>query len=248
VSVQKQIAKDPSATRPANGGLRTASDDLAAALRISPETVWRAPANANSRPGRLQPALKRILDLALALPLLVVAAPFLALLALIVFLDAGGPVFFRQTRLGRGGKPFDILKFRTMTVMENGDTVVQAKENDIRVTRCGKWLRSTSLDELPQLLNVIAGDMSLVGPRPHARAHDIHYGQEIANYDLRQTVKPGITGWAQVNGHRGETPTVETMRQRVDFDIWYAKNAGLLLDLKILVRTPFEVLGGRNAH
>ncbi len=127
--------------------------------------------------------------------MLVLGAPLLAVLALIVRVDAGGPAFFRQTRLGLGGKPFSIFKFRTMRVMEDGDTIVQVTKGDCRVTRSGKWLRRTSLDELPQLLNVIAGDMSLVGPRPHARAHDKHYATVIANYDLRQDVKPGITGW-----------------------------------------------------
>jgi putative colanic acid biosynthesis UDP-glucose lipid carrier transferase len=224
------------------------SDAFVAAFRIAPGTVWRAPANANTRPSGLQPALKRALDVVVAVPALVLCAPLLALLALIIRIDSGGPVLFRQTRLGQDGRPFDIFKFRTMTVMENDETVVQAKENDRRVTRCGKWLRSTSLDELPQLLNVISGEMSLVGPRPHARAHDVHYGKLIANYDLRQAVKPGITGWAQVNGHRGETPTLQAMRTRVDLDIWYVKNGSLALDLAILLRTPLVVLLGRNAR
>ncbi len=248
MSLQEQFAQDLTAARPGADVLWVASNDIAAAFRLSPDTLFRAPANNNTRPLRLQPAVKRVLDLAIALPLLILCAPLLALLAAIVRLDAGGPVFFRQTRLGRGGKPFDILKFRTMTVMENGDRVVQARQNDDRVTRSGKWLRASSLDELPQLLNVIAGDMSLVGPRPHARAHDLHYAGLIANYSLRQDVKPGITGWAQVNGHRGETPTVGTMRSRVDLDIFYARNASLALDLLILARTPFAVLGARNAH
>jgi len=224
------------------------SRDFAAAFRITPDSAWRVPANENARPSRLQPAAKRVLDLAIALPALMLCAPLLAALALIVRLDSHGPAFFRQTRLGLGGKPFDIFKFRTMTVMENGDAVEQAKENDCRITRCGRWLRKTSLDELPQLLNVITGEMSLVGPRPHARAHDRHYGQLIVNYDLRQAVKPGITGWAQVNGHRGETPTLDAMRARVDLDIWYVKNCSLALDLAILMQTPLAVLLGRNAH
>jgi putative colanic acid biosynthesis UDP-glucose lipid carrier transferase len=248
VSLHDQIAQDYSAARPHRDAMHAASDDLANALKISPDVIWRAAANENTRPNSLQPTLKRVVDLAIALPMLVLCAPLLALLALIVRLDAGGPVFFRQTRLGQGGKAFSIFKFRTMHVMENGDTVVQATQNDCRVTRSGTWLRSTSLDELPQLLNVIAGDMSLVGPRPHARAHDLHYATVIANYALRQDVKPGITGWAQVNGHRGETPTVDAMRARVDLDIFYAKNASLALDLKILALTPLAVLGRRNAH
>jgi putative colanic acid biosynthesis UDP-glucose lipid carrier transferase len=248
VSLHDHFAQDFSAARPHRDAMHAASDDLAHALQFSPDVIWRAPANENTRPSSLQPALKRFLDLAIALPMLVLCAPLLAVLALIVRLDAGGPVFFRQTRLGQGGKAFSIFKFRTMHVMENGDTVVQATQNDRRVTRSGKWLRSTSLDELPQLLNVIAGDMSLVGPRPHARAHDLHYATVIANYALRQDVKPGITGWAQVNGHRGETPTVDAMRARVDLDIFYAKNTSLALDLKILALTPLAVLGRRNAH
>ena len=248
MSQHENFAKDFGSVRPHRDAMHVASDDLAAALRFSPDTMWRAPANANSKPSTLQPALKRILDLAIALPMLVLCAPLLAVLALIVFVDAGEPVFFRQTRLGQGGKPFSIFKFRTMTVMENGDTIVQAKQNDSRVTRSGKWLRSTSLDELPQLLNVIAGDMSLVGPRPHARAHDTFYANQIDNYGLRQDVKPGITGWAQINGHRGETPTVNAMRERVDLDIWYAKNSSFALDLKILALTPIAILSGRNAY
>jgi exopolysaccharide biosynthesis polyprenyl glycosylphosphotransferase len=208
----------------------------------------RAPANSNVKPDRLQPALKRALDLAVALPALFLLSPLLAVLSLIVYIDTGAPVLFRQTRLGRHGKPFDVFKFRTMTVMENGDTIVQAKENDLRITRSGKWLRKSSLDELPQLLNVVAGDMSIVGPRPHAVAHDVQYARLIANYNLRQAVKPGMTGWAQVNGHRGETPTVDAMRARVDHDVWYAANLSLLLDLKIILRTPVEVLRARNAH
>jgi len=245
MSLQEQFARDLTAAHPGSKVLWLASNDIANAFRVTPDSVF-APANIDARPAGL--ALKRVLDLAIAVPALLLLAPLLLVLALIVRIDAGGPVLFRQTRLGQGGKPFDIYKFRTMTVMENGDTVVQAKAHDVRVTRSGTWLRATSLDELPQLLNVIAGDMSLVGPRPHARAHDKHYAGLIADYGLRQAVKPGITGWAQVNGHRGETPALDDMRARVDFDIWYAKNAGLLLDLKILARTPFEVLRARNAH
>jgi exopolysaccharide biosynthesis polyprenyl glycosylphosphotransferase len=248
VSLHDQFAQDLTASHRDADVLWVASNDIAAAFRVSPDSIWRAPANTDSRPSPLQPLCKRALDLAIALPALLFCAPLLAVLALIVRLDSGGPVLFRQTRLGRGGKPFAIFKFRTMTVLENGDTVVQARQNDGRVTRAGRWLRRSSLDELPQLLNVIAGDMSLVGPRPHARAHDLHYAERIANYTLRQDVKPGITGWAQVNGHRGETATLDAMRARVDCDIWYAKNARFTLDLQILLRTPLAVLGGRNAH
>lgn len=247
MSLQEDFAKDVTASRPDAEVLWVASNDIASAFRMNPEMVWEA-ANENAAPNVLEPALKRTLDLAIAIPALILLAPLLAIISLIVYIDTGAPVLFRQTRLGRGGKPFDIFKFRTMTVMENGDTIVQAKANDLRVTRSGKWLRKSSIDELPQLLNVIAGDMSIVGPRPHARAHDVEYGKLIAGYNLRQTVKPGMTGWAQVNGHRGETPTTASMKARVDFDIWYARHMSILLDLKIIVRTPMAVLGARNAH
>ncbi|MEI9886238.1 MAG: sugar transferase [Rhizomicrobium sp.] len=243
---QDQIAE--AFVAPHRDAFHAAADDLAAAFRFSPGPLFREAANSNTPPTALRPGAKRALDLAIALPMLAICAPLLAVLALIVFLDTGGPVLFRQTRLGRGGKPFSIFKFRTMRVTENGDTISQARRDDARITRSGKWLRRTSLDELPQLLNVIAGDMSVVGPRPHARAHDLHYAALIAGYDLRQAVKPGITGWAQVNGHRGETPTAEAMRARVDLDVWYARNASLGLDLQILLRSPLAVLGQRNAY
>jgi exopolysaccharide biosynthesis polyprenyl glycosylphosphotransferase len=195
-----------------------------------------------------QRILKRALDLAVAITVLVLFMPLMAAIALWIARDSAGPVFFRQTRRGLGGKPFDILKFRTMTVLENGDAVVQATENDPRVTRAGRFLRKSSLDELPQLLNVIRGEMSLVGPRPHALAHDEYYGRLIGGYTLRQAVKPGITGWAQVHGLRGETPTLDSMKRRVLLDAWYASNASLSLDFEILLRTPPEMLRGRNAH
>jgi len=192
-------------------------------------------------------AAKRAFDLVIAVPLLLLLAPFLALLALLVRIDSRGPVLFRQERCGICGKRFAILKFRTMTVLENGRDVVQARAGDPRVTRAGRWLRRYSLDELPQLLNVLAGDMSLVGPRPHARAHDAFYAERIRDYGHRRSVKPGITGWAQVNGHRGPTPTLEIMSRRVDFDLWYARHASFALDLAILLRTPLELLRARNA-
>ena len=190
---------------------------------------------------------KRAFDLLFTVPLLLLLAPFLAVLALLVRIDSRGPVLFRQERSGICGKRFAILKFRTMTVLENGEDVVQARAGDPRVTRAGRWLRRYSLDELPQLLNVLAGDMSLVGPRPHARAHDAFYAQRISGYGHRHSVKPGITGWAQVNGHRGPTPTMEAMSRRVDFDLWYARHSSFALDLEILLRTPLELLRARNA-
>lgn len=248
MSLQEQFAKDVTAAEPGADMQWVASNDIAAAFQLSADAVLKAPANENAHTIAWETVAKRTLDLVVAICALVLLAPVLAVLAAIVWLDDGGSVFFRQTRLGLGGKPFNILKFRTMSVQENGDTIVQAKENDRRITRAGKWLRATSLDELPQLLNVIAGDMSVVGPRPHARAHDQHYEALIQNYALRQTVKPGMTGWAQVNGLRGETPTVADMKARVDHDLYYVRNASLGLDLAILARTPSIVFSARNAR
>ena len=206
-------------------------------------------APAGSRSGAAgESALKRLLDLGGATLLLVLLSPVLLLTCILIKLDSEGPVFFRQTRLGLHGKPFNILKFRSMSVLENGDTVIQAKRNDPRITRIGRVLRKTSIDELPQLINVLKGEMSLVGPRPHACAHDEYYAARIARYALRQQVKPGITGWAQVLGHRGETPTIESMRKRVECDLWYVRHANVALDLEILARTIIEVLRPRNAH
>ena len=140
-----------------------------------------------------------------------------------------------QTRHGFNGKRFKILKFRTMTVLEDGATIAQAVRGDSRVTRIGLWLRKTSIDEIPQFFNVLKGDMSVVGPRPHAVAHDNHYADLISRYAFRHHVKPGITGWAQIRGYRGETPTVRSMKERVDHDIWYVDNWSLLLDVQIIL-------------
>jgi exopolysaccharide biosynthesis polyprenyl glycosylphosphotransferase len=190
---------------------------------------------------------KRLLDVVGAGLLAALLSPLLALLTLVIALDSPGPVLFCQKRTGLNGKTFAIFKFRSMHVLEDGADVKQASRNDARVTRVGRIIRKLSLDELPQLFNVLAGDMSLVGPRPHAVAHDTQYGAAISNYAVRQQVKPGITGWAQVNGARGATPTIESMQSRVDFDAWYVANAGTALDLMILARTPLEILRPRNA-
>jgi exopolysaccharide biosynthesis polyprenyl glycosylphosphotransferase len=201
-----------------------------------------------AQPLRLYPVFKRLLDLSIALPLLIVSAPLLIAVALWIRLDSKGPALFRQTRLGQGGRSFGILKFRTMNVVEDGACVVQAARNDARITRAGRFLRASSIDELPQLLNVIRGEMSLVGPRPHATAHDALYSALIPEYNGRQAVKPGITGWAQVNGYRGGTPTLDLMQKRVELDLWYARHGSLGLDLLILLRTPLEMLRSRNAY
>ncbi|MEA1648129.1 exopolysaccharide biosynthesis polyprenyl glycosylphosphotransferase [Nitrospirillum sp. BR 11164] len=200
-------------------------------------------------PPRVRPRLtpKRALDMTLSLALLLACLPLLGLIALLIRLDSRGPILFRQQRIGLAGQPFHIVKFRTMHVLEDGADVVQAIEGDPRVTRVGGLLRVTSLDELPQLLNVLSGEMSLVGPRPHAAAHDDFYRARIPNYLYRQNVRPGITGWAQVNGARGATPQVADMQARVDLDAWYVDNASLALDLKILARTPLVVLSRRKA-
>ena len=190
---------------------------------------------------------KRCLDVILVLAMLVLLTPALALIVLAITLDSRGPLLFRQHRVGLGGRTFQILKFRSMHVLEDGAAVTQAVEGDARFTRVGRILRILSLDELPQLFNVLAGDMSLVGPRPHATKHDGYYRSRIADYVLRHQVKPGVTGWAQVNGLRGPTPDAALMQARIAHDIWYIRNASLWLDLKILARTPREVLRRRNA-
>jgi lipopolysaccharide/colanic/teichoic acid biosynthesis glycosyltransferase len=151
-------------------------------------------------------------------------------------------------RRGFGGQTFGILKFRTMRVLENGPDIRQAQRNDPRVTPLGAVLRRSSLDELPQLWNVLRGEMSLVGPRPHALAHDNHYDALISTYAMRQHVKPGITGWAQVNGHRGETREIGAMRARVEHDLWYIKNFSLWLDVRILLWTAALAFFDKKAY
>jgi undecaprenyl-phosphate galactose phosphotransferase/putative colanic acid biosynthesis UDP-glucose lipid carrier transferase len=191
--------------------------------------------------------LKRAIDLTVATAALLALSPLLAIIAVAICLDSKGPPLFRQSRLGYRGHPFQIFKFRTMTVQENGDVIAQAARNDVRVTRIGRWLRKSSLDELPQLWNVLRGEMSVVGPRPHAAAHDALYTRLIENYEVRQHVKPGITGWAQVHGLRGETPDLDLMYRRIEMDIWYACNCSPALDVQILFKTVGAVIGQENA-
>ncbi|MGY3238609.1 MULTISPECIES: undecaprenyl-phosphate glucose phosphotransferase [unclassified Bradyrhizobium] len=197
---------------------------------------------------RAEQLSKRILDIIGASMGLVLLAPLMLLSAIAVRLDSRGPVLFRQRRNGFNTKQFSIFKFRTMTVMEDGPTIVQAQRFDPRVTKVGRLLRRTSIDEVPQLLNVLRGEMSLVGPRPHALAHDSHFGQLLSDYAFRHHVKPGITGWAQVKGYRGETARVEQMKGRLDCDLWYINNWSLLLDLKILMLTCLELSRRNNAY
>lgn len=197
---------------------------------------------------KVYPDGKRLLDLLFGSLLLVTAAPVMALVSVAIVLETPGPILFCQKRTGQNGKTFPIFKFRSMRVVEKSADVRQAVAGDARITGVGRIIRKLSLDELPQLFNVIAGQMSLVGPRPHAIVHDEYYSAALPGYAVRQEVKPGITGWAQVNGSRGPTPTIESMRARVALDAWYIANHSVALDLKILAKTPLAVLSARNAH
>jgi undecaprenyl-phosphate galactose phosphotransferase/putative colanic acid biosynthesis UDP-glucose lipid carrier transferase len=157
-------------------------------------------------------------------------------------------VIFRQRRNGFNGKPFVIYKLRTMTVQEDGASITQVLRCDPRVTWIGRLLRMTSIDELPQLINVLRGEMSLVGPRPHASSHDLQFQNTVADYAFRHHMKPGITGWAQCHGFRGATPSLKHIESRVELDLWYINNWSLWLDLRILVRTVVEVLRWDRAY
>jgi putative colanic acid biosysnthesis UDP-glucose lipid carrier transferase len=196
----------------------------------------------------LEQAAKRTLDIIVSTAAVLLLSPLMIAVAVAIKLDSKGPVFFRQTRHGFNGRPFGIYKFRSMTVMEDGDVVTQARKSDNRVTRVGRWIRRLSIDELPQLLNVLNGEMSIVGPRPHASAHDRFFTSAIEKYAFRHHVKSGITGWAQVCGARGETDTLDKMQKRVELDLWYINNWSLWLDVSIMIRTIFVVFSGENAH
>jgi putative colanic acid biosynthesis UDP-glucose lipid carrier transferase len=192
--------------------------------------------------------VKRFVDIAMSLLALVTLSPIMLAVAIAIRIDSEGPILFKQTRHGFNGRPFGIYKFRSMTVMENGDVIRQAQKQDVRVTRVGYWIRRFSIDELPQLLNVLYGDMSIVGPRPHASSHDRYFTSAIEKYAFRHHVKSGITGWAQVCGARGETDTLEKMQKRVELDLWYINNWSIWLDFSIMIRTIFVVFSGENAH
>jgi len=192
--------------------------------------------------------IKRASDIALASLILLLILPILALVALAVKLTSPGPVIFKQLRHGLDGEEITVYKFRSMTTTDNGPVVKQATRGDARITPVGAFLRKTSLDELPQFINVLQGRMSIVGPRPHALAHNEHYRQLIPAYMVRHKVRPGITGWAQVNGLRGETDTTEKMAHRVDYDLAYLRNWSIGLDLRIIARTIGLTVFDRNAY
>ena len=191
--------------------------------------------------------LKRAEDILIGSLALILAAPVMLLIALVIKLDSPGPVFFRQWRYGLDGREIRVWKFRTMSVTEDGHKFCQASRNDCRITRVGRVIRRISLDELPQLFNVLAGSMSLVGPRPHAVAHDEQFRSLLPGYMWRLKIKPGITGWAQVNGWRGETDTLEKMKGRMDHDLYYIENWTLTLDIKILWLTLWRGFINENA-
>jgi putative colanic acid biosynthesis UDP-glucose lipid carrier transferase len=192
--------------------------------------------------------VKRTSDIVLALLILVLISPLLVALAIGVKLSSPGPAIFRQKRNGLDGSEITVYKFRSMRAMDNGPVVAQATKDDPRITPFGAFLRKTSLDELPQFFNVLQGRMSIVGPRPHAVAHNELYRELISAYMVRHKVKPGITGWAQVNGLRGETETVDKMKARVEYDLEYLRNWSLGLDLQIIVRTIRVLFVDRNAY
>lgn len=192
--------------------------------------------------------MKRLVDIVLSTIALIILTPFFLLIAALIKLNSPGPVFFLQRRYGFNQQMFRIVKFRTMTTIEDGNTVRQAEEGDVRVTRIGHVLRRWNIDELPQLINVLRGDMSLVGPRPHALAHDESWGLKIARYARRHNMRPGITGWAQVNGFRGNIRSDAEFQQRIACDLYYIDNWSIWFDIRILWLTVFSRKAYRNAY
>ncbi|HTN67704.1 MAG TPA: undecaprenyl-phosphate glucose phosphotransferase, partial [Burkholderiaceae bacterium] len=192
--------------------------------------------------------IKDLFDKAFSLVMLILMAPLFLVIAIGIKWSSPGPVFFHQPRHGLNGRKFNVYKFRTMKLHEEHGTLTQATQHDPRITPLGHFLRRTSLDELPQFFNVLIGDMSVVGPRPHALQHNDLYKDQVETYMLRHRVKPGITGWAQIHGYRGETDTLEKMAKRVQFDLYYIKNWSLWMDLQIIVWTAFRGWSGNNAY
>ena len=205
-------------------------------LRTSPMIGWRL-------------LVKYLEDRLIGLLIFILIIPLLILISMGVKLSSQGPVLFKQRRHGWDGKIINVYKFRTMKIhQENSAQVLQATKNDSRITKFGCFLRKTSLDELPQFYNVLQGRMSIVGPRPHAIEHNEMYKSKVDKYMLRHKVKPGITGWAQINGYRGETDTLEKMQKRVEYDLYYIQHWSLWLDLKIIFLTIFKGFAGKNAY
>ncbi|CAI2432889.1 Putative colanic biosynthesis UDP-glucose lipid carrier transferase [Serratia fonticola] len=192
--------------------------------------------------------IKRIEDIIFSTIILIFISPVLFIISLMIKLTSTGPVIFKQKRYGLDGKAIAVWKFRTMSVMENGETVTQVRKGDSRLTSIGGFLRKTSLDELPQFLNVLKGDMSIVGPRPHAVVHNEQYRHLIKGYMLRHTMKPGITGWAQINGWRGETDTLDKMEKRIEYDLEYIRTWSVWLDFKIIILTVFKGFVNKHAY
>jgi putative colanic acid biosynthesis UDP-glucose lipid carrier transferase len=196
----------------------------------------------------LDGVVKRLSDVLFSCLLLILILPVLIITAIAIKMSSPGPVIFKQRRYGLDGEEILVYKFRSMTVTEDGSSIAQAQINDKRITPLGAVLRRTSLDELPQFINVLQGRMSIVGPRPHAVAHNELYRKLIKGYMVRHKVKPGITGWAQVNGYRGETSTLDKMQDRIDFDLDYLRNWSLRLDIHIILKTVRLVLRDQKAY
>lgn len=213
----------------------------------APSVAVLADVGLEPRPVSRSP-LKRLFDIVVSLTAIVVMLPFLIPVAILIKLDSRGPVFFLQRRSGLNGKLFNIYKFRSMTVAENGDRVVQAKADDKRVTRMGKILRKTSLDEVPQLINILRGEMSFVGPRPHALAHDTEFAVVIPSYTRRFQTKPGLTGLAQIRGFRGEIRCREDLEKRIEADIEYIETWSFATDVMTVLRTVPLMFGDKMAY
>jgi putative colanic acid biosynthesis UDP-glucose lipid carrier transferase len=196
----------------------------------------------------LNGVIKRISDIMLSIFILILIAPIMFAIAIGIKLSSPGPVIFQQRRYGLDGKEIIVYKFRSMSVTEDGPDIPQAQKNDKRITPLGAFLRKSSLDELPQFINVLQGKMSVVGPRPHAVAHNEQYRKLIDGYMVRHKVKPGITGWAQVNGYRGETEVLDKMKKRIDYDLDYLRNWTLRLDLFIVLKTVQVLVKDRHAY
>ncbi|HFB65539.1 MAG TPA: undecaprenyl-phosphate glucose phosphotransferase, partial [Aeromonadales bacterium] len=192
--------------------------------------------------------VKKAEDMIVASIIVALTSLPMLLIAIAIKLTSPGPVIFKQKRYGINGKELMVYKFRSMTSCDNGDVIKQAEKNDSRITKVGAFLRKTSLDELPQFFNVLDGSMSVVGPRPHAVAHNEEYRHQVGSYMLRHLVKPGITGWAQINGYRGETKTIEQMEKRIEYDLYYIRNWSLTWDIKIIIMTVFKGFVNKNAY